>query len=90
MHPAATDEHRKRFMRAVIEEIRLDDHGGAAMRPWDEYVPLLVIPEARGGCWSGWADASRQKTPCRVWSVASVRILGVQGLVERLRAVGAA
>ena len=89
-HPAATEEHRKRFMRAVFEEIPFDNHGVAAVQPRDEYAPLVAIAEARGGLGSGWADSSRQKTPSSAWSVASVQVLGVQRLVERLRAVGAA
>ena len=57
-HPATTDEHRKRFVQTVIEEIRLDDHGVAAVRPRDEYAPLVAIAEASGGLWSGWADSN--------------------------------
>ena len=77
-------------MRAAIEEIRLDDHGGAAGRPRDEYAPLVAIAKGRGGFGSGRADASRQETPRSAWSVASVQLLGVQRLVERLRAEQAA
>ena len=55
--PATTDEHRKRFVQTVIEEIRLDDHGVAAVRPRDDYAPLVAIAEA-GGFWSGWADSN--------------------------------
>ena len=56
--PATTDEHRKRFVQTVIEEIRLDDHGVAAVRPRDDYAPLVAIAEASGGLWSGWADSN--------------------------------
>ena len=77
-------------MRAVIEEIRLDDHGGAVGQPRDEYAPLVAIAKARGGSWSGWADSSRRDPPQTEWSVASVEIFGTQGLVELLRTVGVA
>ncbi|MCY3887443.1 MAG: hypothetical protein OXG19_07055 [Chloroflexi bacterium] len=48
-HSATTDEHRKRFVQTVIEEIRLDDHGVAAVRLRDEYAPLIATAEASGG-----------------------------------------
>ena len=51
-------------------------------------MPRVAIAEAGGD--SHWADSSRQESPREDWSVASVQVLGVAGLVERLRAVGAA
>ena len=56
-HPATTDEHRKQFVQTVFEEIRLDDAGVAAVRPHEEYAPLVAIVEA-GWIWSGWADSN--------------------------------
>ena len=47
-------------------------------------------PRVSGGFASGRGDSSRQETPRNQWSVASVQVLRIQGLVEWIRAGQAA
>jgi len=49
LHPGVNPERRKEFTDEVFEEIQFDEKGIRAVRPSDEYRPLLAVAEADWG-----------------------------------------
>ena len=56
-HPGVSDESRKAFIEEVFEQVQIDELGIRAVKPAEEYLPLMAT--------ATWGDTARESPVSR-------------------------